>query len=161
MRGCTARCILQADGSYTYQSTANNITANTTDVFVYTIKDGDGDLSTTTLTINLTDSGITAPDDSDVTVNEAALDTTITGSDLAAGTMTGSLGTGSALETDASNQLNATSSGAIVSYALVTGGNAATAGTYGTIQVNADGSYVYTLTSPFDTTPDADNGANT
>ena len=44
------------DGSYTYQSTANNITANTTDVFVYTVKDGDGDLSTTTLTINLTDS---------------------------------------------------------------------------------------------------------
>ena len=24
-----------------------------------------------------------------------------------------------------------------------------------------DGSYVYTLTRPFDTTPDADNGANT
>ena len=53
MRGCTARCILNADGSYTYQSTANNITADTTDVFVYTVKDGDGDLSTTTLTINL------------------------------------------------------------------------------------------------------------
>ena len=45
---------LNADGSYTYQSTANNITADTTDVFVYTIKDGDGDLSTTTLTIDLT-----------------------------------------------------------------------------------------------------------
>ena len=44
---------LNADGSYTYQSTANNITADTTDVFVYTVKDGDGDLSTTTLTINL------------------------------------------------------------------------------------------------------------
>ena len=44
---------LNADGSYTYQSTANNITAATTDVFVYTLKDGDGDLSTTTLTINL------------------------------------------------------------------------------------------------------------
>ena len=70
--------MLQADGSYTYQSTANNITANTTDVFVYTVRDGDGDLSTTTLTINLTDSGLIAPADSDVTVNEAALDTTIT-----------------------------------------------------------------------------------
>ncbi|AZO16538.1 tandem-95 repeat protein [Mesorhizobium sp. M2A.F.Ca.ET.043.05.1.1] len=46
---------LNADGSYTYQSTAHSINANTTDVFVYTIKDGDGDLSTTTLTINLTD----------------------------------------------------------------------------------------------------------
>ena len=64
--------------------------AGTTDVFVYTIRDGDGDQSTTTLTINLTDSGLLAPADSDVTVNEAALDTTITGADLAAGTMTGS-----------------------------------------------------------------------
>ena len=104
--GLHGTLILQADGSYTYQSTANNITANTTDVFVYTVRDGDGDLSTTTLTINLTANGIVAPADNDVTVNEAALDTTITGSDLAAGTMTGSLGTGSALETDATNQLN-------------------------------------------------------
>ncbi|ESX13841.1 hypothetical protein X766_28715 [Mesorhizobium sp. LSJC255A00] len=46
---------LNVDGSYTYQSTAHSINANTTDVFVYTIKDGDGDFSTTTLTINLTD----------------------------------------------------------------------------------------------------------
>ena len=87
---------LNADGSYTYQSTANNITADTTDVFVYTIKDGDGDLSTTTLTINLANATVVAPADNDVTVNENALDTTITGSDLAAGTITGSLGTGSA-----------------------------------------------------------------
>ena len=65
---------LHADGSYTYQSTANNISANATDVFVYTIKDGDGDLSTTTLTINLADVTLVAPTDNDVTVNEAALD---------------------------------------------------------------------------------------
>ena len=43
-------------------------------MFVYTIKDGDGDLSTTTLTINLTDARIVAPTNSDVTVNEKALD---------------------------------------------------------------------------------------
>ena len=49
------------------------------------------------------------------------------GPDLAAGTVTGSL-PGSAAETDATNQLTATSSVPIVSYALVTGGNAATAG---------------------------------
>ena len=160
--GLHGTLILQADGSYTYQSTANNITANTTDVFVYTVRDGDGDLSTTTLTINLTDSGIVAPDDSDVTVDEAALDTTITGSDLAAGSITGSLGTGSALETDATgNQLNGSGGTAPLTYALVTGGNAATAGTFGTIQVNTNGSYIYTLTSPFHTNPDADNDANT
>ena len=83
--GLHGTLVLQANGGYTYQSTANNITADTTDMFVYTIKDGDGDLSTTTLTINLTASGIVAPTDNDVTVNEAALDTTITGSDLRPG----------------------------------------------------------------------------
>ena len=159
--GLHGTLILQANGSYTCQSTANNITVNTTDVFVYTVRDGDGDLSTTTLTINLANVTVVAPADNDVTVNEAALDTTVTGSDLAAGTITGSLGTGSALETDATNQLNGSGGTAPLTYALVTGGNAATAGIYGTIQVNTNGSYVYTLTSPFDTTPDANNGANT
>ena len=85
MRACTARCILQANGSYTYQSTANNITADTTDVFVYTVKDGDGDLSTTTLTINLANATALAPADNDVTVNENALDTTVTGLTLRPG----------------------------------------------------------------------------
>ena len=152
---------LNADGSYTYQSTANNITADTTDVFVYTLKDGDGDLSTTTLTINLANATVLAPADNDVTVNETALDTTITGSDLAAGTITGSLGTASPSETDASNQLNGSGGFGTLTYALVSGGNAATAGTFGTIQVNPNGTYTYTLTAPFDTTPDANNGANT
>ena len=159
--GLHGTLVLQANGGYTYQSTSNTIGSNATDVFVYTIKDGDGDLSTTTLTINLADVTIVAPADSDVTVNESALDTTIAGSDLAAGTITGSLGTNSALETDATNQLNATGGFGGLTYALVSGGNAATAGTYGTIKVNADGTYVYTLTKPFDTSPDANNGANT
>ena len=94
---------LNADGSYSYDGNPNVVPpAGATDVFVYTIKDGDGDTSTTTLTINLTDSGIVAPNDSDVTVNENALDTTALpdGSDLAVGTVTGSL-PGSAAETDA------------------------------------------------------------
>ena len=154
---------LNADGSYSYDGNPNVVPpAGATDMFVYTIKDGDGDTSTTTLTINLTDSGIVAPNDSDVTVNENALDTTALpdGSDLAVGTVTGSL-PGSAAETDATNQLNGSGGTAPLTYALVSGGNAATAGTFGTIQVNADGSYVYTLTKPFDTSPDADNGANT
>ena len=90
---------------------------------------------------------MTAPTDNDVTVNENALDTTVTPPDLAAGTVTGSL-PGSAAETDASNQLDGSGGVGTLTYALVSGGNAATAGTFGTIQVNADGSYVYTLTSP-------------
>ena len=67
------------NGSYTYQSTANNITADATDVFVYTVKDGDGDLSTTTLTINLANVTLSATD-TDALVNEAGLP--VIGSDL-------------------------------------------------------------------------------
>src|SRR5262249_52533792 len=80
---------LNADGSYTYQSTANNITGAATDVFVYTLRDGDGDLSTTTLTINLTDVTLVANNQTK-TVNEAALDTTTDAGDLGHGTVTGS-----------------------------------------------------------------------
>ena len=58
------------------------------------------------------------------------------------------------------NQLNGSGGVGTLTYALVSGGNAATAGTFGTIQVHADGSYVYTLTSPV-TEPTANNGADT
>src|SRR4029079_8682652 len=90
---------------------------------------------------------------------ENALDTTVTPPDLAAGTVTGSL-PGSPAETDASNQLNGSGGVGTLTYALASGGNAATAGTFGTIQVNADGSYVYSLTSPV-TEPTANNGTDT
>ena len=70
--GLHGTLVLQANGGYIYQSIANNITADTTDVFVYTVKDGDGDLSTTTLTINLAN-GTVSPTDTDVLVNEAGL----------------------------------------------------------------------------------------
>ncbi|PWK76757.1 DUF5801 repeats-in-toxin domain-containing protein [Aminobacter sp. AP02] len=146
---------LQANGTYSYDGNPNVVApAGATDVFVYTIKDGDGDLSTTTLTINLSDSGIAAPADSDVTVYENALDLGKDGSDLASGTVTGSL-PGSTNETDATNQLNATSTAGGLVYTAQT-----IVGTYGTIKINADGSYIYTLTSPV-TGTNANNGANT
>ena len=152
---------LNADGSYSYVGNPNVVPpAGATDTFVYTMGDGDGDDDTTTLTITLTDAGLVAPADGDVTVNESALDLTATGSDLAPGTVTGSL-PGSANETDATATSSTARAAGAASYALQTGGNAATAGLFGTIQVNSDGSYTYTLTAPFDTTPDADDGANT
>jgi len=43
---------LHADGSYTYQANANTVPPLVTDNFVYTIKDLDGDTSTTTLKIS-------------------------------------------------------------------------------------------------------------
>ena len=127
------------------------ITANTTDTFVYTIKDGDGDLSTTTLTINLSDVTL-AGDNQTRTVDEAALDTTITGSDVAAGLVTGSTGTGSASET-------ATGTLAVVD-AAVNGYTAQTVTTAnGKFVLNTDGTYTYTLTSPVNSGAVA--GANT
>ena len=144
---------LNANGSYDYDAKSNvTIAPGTTDVFVYTIKDGDGDLSTTTLTINLTDSGLVAPDDDEVLVSEKALDTTQGGSDLAASTYTGSIPSDTG-ETDASNQLNATGGFGALTYALADGESAV--GDYGTIQINANGTYTYTLTKPYDTTPDS------
>ncbi|WP_238474226.1 VCBS domain-containing protein [Pseudomonas cavernicola] len=149
---------LAADGSYSYQSNANTISGNIADVFVYTVQDGDGDLSTTTLTINLSDSGLTAPDDNDALVYEKALDTNALpdGADLAVGSVTGSL-PGSSGETDASNQLNAAGGFGALSYAVVGTG----VGSFGTIQISSNGSYVYTLTAPVTSNPAADDGANT
>ncbi|MCQ4348415.1 retention module-containing protein, partial [Pseudomonas stutzeri] len=145
---------LHADGSYSYVSTPDAVpAAGAQDVFVYTIRDGDGDLSTATLTIDLYDSGLTAPTDRDARVYENALDPIQDGHDLAPGTVTGSL-PGSSGETDADNQLDA--SGVVpLSYALV--GSAV--GSYGVIQLNADGSYVYTLTRAY-TGSGGNDGAN-
>ena len=156
INGAYGKLTLNADGSYSYDGNPDALTSAQSDVFVYTIKDGDGDLSTTTLTINLTDSGLVAPADNDAKVYEKALDTNMDGSDLAASTYTGSI-PGNTGETDAINQLNASGGTGPYTYELV----GPAAGSYGTIHINSDGSYVYTLTKPYDTNPDANNGMNT
>ncbi|WP_216891780.1 beta strand repeat-containing protein, partial [Pseudomonas putida] len=49
--------VLNADGSATYHANPNSVAgAGATDTFVYTIRDADGDESTTTVTINVLDS---------------------------------------------------------------------------------------------------------
>ncbi|MFH7588084.1 DUF5801 repeats-in-toxin domain-containing protein, partial [Oceanimonas smirnovii] len=63
---------LNSDGSYTYVSTANSITGNEQDVFTYTVKDSDGDLVETTLTINVADVTAT-PTDTTGQVDESGL----------------------------------------------------------------------------------------
>jgi len=116
------------------------------DVFTYTITDGDGDTSTTTLTIDVNDVNI--PGDNDIVqVNEAALDlvaddrTGTLNDDLAAGTVNGS---------------NPASADETVSGQLVIAGVGASGYTvqdqttaHGVFHLNADGSYTYTLTTPF------------
>jgi VCBS repeat-containing protein len=142
---------LFADGSYRYEATPNAISADRQDVFVYTIRDGDGDLSTATLTINVADVALPA-DNQTQTVYEAALDSSITGDDIAAGSAIGS--TPDATTETVKGQLNVTGA---TGYTLI--GSSTTA--HGQIQLNSDGSYTYTLTAPFSTTPAANDGAQT
>ena len=141
---------LGANGTYSYKSNPNTITADQKDVFVYTIRDGDTDPSTTTLTIDLRNVTLLA-DNQAKTVNEAALDTATTGADLGAGSVTGS-NPASTAET-ATGLLAVTGA---TTYTPVTA-----TGSYGLFKLNADGSYTYTLTKPFTTSPVADNGTQT
>jgi VCBS repeat-containing protein len=149
--GDYGKLTLYADGHYSYEATPNAISADKQDVFVYTIRDADGDLSTTTLTINVANVALAA-DNQTKTVYEAALDTSVTGDDIAAGSVTGS--TPAATTETATGQLNVVGA---VSYTLMS--PAITP--HGQIEFHSDGSYTYTLTAPFDTVPDADNGAQT
>ena len=50
--GTYGTLVLYSDGHYSYQSTSIPTIISEVDSFVYTIQDGDGDLSTTTLTLN-------------------------------------------------------------------------------------------------------------
>ncbi|KPN92160.1 retention module-containing protein [Pseudomonas nunensis] len=148
---------LDANGNAVYHSNPNAVNApGATDTFVYTVRDADGDESTTTITIDVSNSCIKAVSDTDVTVYEKALDLSKDGQDLAAGTVVGSDPTSTG-ET-ASGTLVGSVTGAIgaITYTLV--GSAT--GNYGQIQLNPNGTYTYTLTSPASTTPHADDGAN-
>ncbi|WP_052960536.1 Ig-like domain-containing protein, partial [Pseudomonas fluorescens] len=148
---------LDANGNAVYHSNQNSVgDPGATDTFTYTVRDSDGDESTTTITIDVANSIIKANPDSDVTVYEKALDLSKDGQDLAAGTVTGS-DPGDTGET-ASGTLVGSVSGAsgALSYTLV--GSAT--GTYGQILINPDGSYTYTLTSAPKTSPNANDGPN-
>jgi VCBS repeat-containing protein len=149
---------LDANGNAVYHSNPNAVNGpGAVDVFTYTVRDSDGDESTTTITIDVANSKLYATSDTDVTVYEKALDLTKDGADLAPGTVTGSDPTSTG-ET-ASGTLVGSVTGAVgaISYALV--GSAT--GNYGQIVLNPNGTYTYTLTSPASTTPHADDGANT
>ncbi|WP_155401184.1 Ig-like domain-containing protein, partial [Pseudomonas fluorescens] len=149
---------LDANGNAVYHSNPNTVNGpGAVDVFTYTVRDSDGDESTTTITIDVSNSKLYAVSDTDVTVYEKALDLTRDGADLAPGTVTGSDPTSTG-ET-ASGTLVGSVNGAVgaISYALI--GSAT--GNYGQIVLNPNGTYTYTLTSPATTTPNADDGANT
>lgn len=140
--GIYGQLTVAADGSYIYVANPNVVPpAGADDVFVYTLRDGDGDLSTTTLTLHLGDSGLSA-EPVTLQVNEAAL---ASGSDA-----------GSDAEMVAGD-LNDAVAGGTGPYEFTLAGNGV--GTHGTLTLNPDGSYVYTLTSTVDGAT-ANNGAN-
>ncbi|WP_439125566.1 MAG: retention module-containing protein [Pseudomonas rhizophila] len=148
---------LDANGNAVYHSNPNTVSApGATDVFTYTVRDADGDESTTTITIDVYHSCLVAETDQDITVYEKALDLNQDGQDLAPGTVTGSAP--NATTETASGSLVGSVTGAIgaVTFALV--GNAT--GAYGQLLLNPDGSYTYTLTSPATTAPSANDGPN-
>ncbi|MDD1000762.1 retention module-containing protein [Pseudomonas sp. TNT2022 ID642] len=149
---------LDAAGNAVYHSNPNSVSPpGATDTFTYTIRDSDGDESTTTITINVADSKLVASVDQDVTVYEKALDLSKDGADLAPGTVTGSDPSNTG-ETATGTLVGAVTGGTgSITYTLV--GSAT--GTYGQIQLNADGTYTYTLTSAPKTSPSANDGANT
>lgn len=140
---------LNGDGTYSYHANGDAITADQSDVFVYTIRDGDGDQSTTTLTFNIANVTL-APDNKVETVDEAALDKVKDPTDLVAGTVTGT-NPSSTAET-VTGQLAV--SGTNVTYTAQDVTNA-----HGRFVLNTDGSYTYTLFSPIDS--GAIQGANT
>ncbi|MGX1187717.1 VCBS repeat-containing protein [Pseudomonas sp. F-14 TE3623] len=158
INGAYGYLTLDANGNAVYHSNPNSVSApGATDVFTYTVRDADGDESTTTITINVADCTLVAASDSDVTVNEKALDLTQDGQDLAAGTVTGSE-PGNTGETGSGTLVGSvTGTTGTITYTLV--GSAT--GTYGQIVLNPDGSYTYTLTSAPTTTPHANDGPNT
>jgi large repetitive protein len=140
--GLYGRLTVAADGSYTYISNPNIVPpAGASDVFVYSIRDGDGDVSTTTLTIQLSDSGLsTSP--LDLAVFEAALPD---GSDP------------DSSDESISGDLNAVVAGGTGPFSFTLTGDGV--GTHGVFDLNPDGSYTYTLGTAI-SGPTANNGPN-
>ncbi len=127
---------LDSDGKYTYianTAAADNLAHNATatDVFTYTVSDGAGTTSNTTLTITVTGKGPVGSADS-AAVNENVL----LSKDAASGVLTNDTGGDQeslAVTNISSNDTSATG----------TAGQGVL-GTYGTLTMAADGSYTYT-----------------
>ncbi|NMY27102.1 retention module-containing protein [Pseudomonas sp. WS 5021] len=148
---------LDANGNAVYHSNPNSVSPpGAVDTFVYTVRDGDGDLSTTTLTITVADSGLVATVDGDVTVYEKALDLNLDGQDLAPGTVVGSDPTATSETASGTLVGSATGGSGPLSFSLV--GSAT--GSYGQILLNPNGTYTYTLTSAPKTLPNSNDGPN-
>ncbi|MGQ7289720.1 DUF5801 repeats-in-toxin domain-containing protein [Vreelandella venusta] len=119
---------LNADGSYTYVADPNSTNADVQDVFTYTVRDGDGDESTATLTIDVAD--VTgSPTDTTGSVDEAGL---VDGTDASADS---EIITGASLDLQTGWTVESAQSGSTP---------------WGSWTVNTDGTFDYTLNSEAD-----------
>ena len=133
---------LNTDGSYTYVANPNVANSDETDVFTYTIRDGDGDEATAELVINVQNVAGEVSDN-DAIVNEAGLPD---GTDSASNS-----------ETFTGGQITVTGANGTLVFILEDPAD----GAFGTLTLNDDGSYSYTLDTAFDHAPgDGTNTAN-
>ncbi|WP_130538107.1 retention module-containing protein [Thiomicrorhabdus indica] len=137
--GAKGDLTLYADGSYDYHAEANSSPGS--DTFVYTIKDVDGDTSTTTLTITLGESGLSASA-SDILADDASMVTPDLADNVFTTSVVPSGGSGS------------------YSYAIAAGH---TDPNFGSFSVDANGQVSFTQTAAYDhevTSDFKDNGAS-
>ncbi|MCZ4305055.1 VCBS domain-containing protein, partial [Zoogloeaceae bacterium G21618-S1] len=149
--------VLNADGSYTYTLDNTNPTVNAlntgdtlTDSYTYTLTDGDGTSTTATLeiTINGSNDGPVANLDAAIAVE-------------AGGVANGSAGvnpTGNVLTNDTDVDAGDTKTVSAISGGVL---NGATNGAFGTLTLNADGSYSYALNNANATVQALRTSANT
>ncbi len=114
---------LNPDGSYTYKANADSITTDEQDIFTYTVEDADGDRTTATLTIDVTNVGVPG--------------TTTNGSVDEAGLPTGS-------SASSNSEVSSGSLNLQPGFTAVASSGTTANGSY---VVNADGTYTFTLTS--------------
>ena len=136
---------LDAAGNALYHSYPNSVSGpGASDVFTYTLRDGDGDESTTTITIDVHNSCLVAASDH----GRDRLRKCPGRADLCRHRRNRQRHPG---------RLRSHGGSGTITYSLVS--NAI--GTYGQLLLHPDGSYTYTLTAPASTTPPANDGANT
>ena len=150
--GTYGTLVVGADGSYTYtadQSAADALDASetATDSFTYTVTDGQGETDTATLVITVT--GINddpvAVNDTDA-VNEGNGKAVTSGSELLMADDTDADGSSSLTVTQIA--VTGGSNNSVAASSSSSSNGTAVQGTYGTLQVGADGSYYYSAIKP-------------
>ncbi|MCW8943368.1 MAG: VCBS domain-containing protein [Sedimenticola sp.] len=139
--GTYGTLIINSDGSYSYvTNAAAQLLRNgdsVTDTFSYTLKDSDGDFSTTTVTFTVTGSNDAPVASATVNVVDEAALTAGTDPLSTAETVSGSL-----------NFVSGDGIGSIVvNGSTVSSGGLTLNGTYGDLTIQTDGSYTYVLNS--------------